>query len=68
MYDLIKQYGQKFSDSIWALKHLEISESTEQLLTDFAQGKAIMVGDGSYDDILGLGAGACIVASADGTE
>jgi hypothetical protein len=68
VYDLIKKYGKKFSDSIWALKHLEVSESIEQLLTDFAQGKAIMVSDGSYDDILGLGAGACIVASADGTE
>mmetsp|Transcript_17146 Transcript_17146/g.32462 ORF Transcript_17146/g.32462 Transcript_17146/m.32462 type:complete len:591 (+) Transcript_17146:2917-4689(+) len=65
---LIKSLGQKFVDSAWALKNIELSPSITGLLQDFVQGKSIMVGDGSYDDIRGFGAGACIISSSDGKE
>jgi hypothetical protein len=57
-----------FSDSKWALMFLDTSTSIAQLLEDFKSGQAIMVGDGSFNDNTGLGAGACIVSSADGKE
>lgn len=58
----------KFPDSKWALKNIEITPSITLLLSDFAKGKAVMVGDGSYDDVKGLGAGSCIVSSSDESE
>ena len=64
----IKSYCQTFSDSQWAIKHFETSPTIEHLIQDYINGKAIMVGDGSYNDITGYGAGASIVSSADGIE
>jgi exonuclease III len=65
---LLKSLSKKFEDSTWALKNIETSPTITTLLQDFAQGKSIMVGDGSYEDSLGFGAGACILSSADGKE
>jgi hypothetical protein len=64
----IQSHCQKFSDSSWAIKYCESSPSIDHLLQDFRKGKAIMVGDGSYNDDIGLGAGACIISSADGAQ
>lgn len=64
----IKSHCQTFSDSQWAVKHFETSPNISQLLQDYTNGNAIMVGDGSYNDTIGFGAGASIVSSADGTE
>jgi hypothetical protein len=47
------------------LKYIESSDNTTQLLRDFANGKAMMVGDGSFVDLTSIGAGAFIVASED---
>ena len=50
------------------MKFCESTQSLTKLFQDFANGLAILVGDGSYDDVLGTGAGACIAASSDGSE
>jgi hypothetical protein len=65
---LIRSLGSKFTDSSWALQHIEMSDSINQLLTDFSSNVALMVGDGSYDDLRGVGASACIVSSSNGEE
>lgn len=57
-----------FPDSKWAAQHFESTASLTNLFQDFKMGNALFVGDGSYDDISGFGAGACIAASSDGTE
>jgi hypothetical protein len=68
MTTFIHSLCSEFPDSDWALKYYETSDTITTLLSDFAEGKAVMVGDGSYDDVHNIGAGACMVASADGTE
>jgi hypothetical protein len=64
----IKIKAQHFHDSLWALKYIESSDSITNLLSDFANGKARMVGDGSFSDMTAIGAGAFIVASEDCTQ
>jgi hypothetical protein len=66
--DRIRILSKRYPDSSWALKHMEFSPSIDKLLEDFARSRAVMVGDGSFEDILGLGAGACIISSFDETE
>lgn len=64
----IKSIITSFPDSKWAMKFFESTTHLNKLFDDFKKGVALFVGDGSYDDIKGIGAGACIAASADGTE
>lgn len=64
----VKQVSSLCTDSRWSMKFCESSQSLQKLFDDFSTGTALFVGDGSYDDIRGYGAGACIASSADGTE
>jgi hypothetical protein len=66
--ECIKSLCASFSDSKWSMKHFESTQSLTKLFHDFMNGLAVFVGDGSYDDVYGIGAGACIAASSDGSE
>lgn len=63
-----KHLCQKFPDASWAMQHIEMTPTIGKLLHEFTLGQTVMVGDGSYDDSIGLGAGACIVSTTDETE
>jgi hypothetical protein len=68
LQDTIRHHQTQYVESHWALFHLSTTDNTKDLLQDFKDGKALMVGDGSYDDISGYGAGAFICSSADMTQ